>query len=62
MSLEQTYGSIYILTVCMARQALVESRHTKFKCKEIDVAIFKMSLKMLPQDKMLLRIKIHRWN
>ncbi|KIJ92634.1 hypothetical protein K443DRAFT_113285, partial [Laccaria amethystina LaAM-08-1] len=30
-----------------------------YKCKKI---IFKMSLKVHPQDKMLLRIKIHKWN
>jgi len=33
-----------------------------YKCEEIVVAIFKMSLKIHPQDKMLLRIKICKWN
>ena len=33
-----------------------------YKCKEIVVTIFKMSLKVHPQDKMLFRIKICKWN
>jgi hypothetical protein len=33
-----------------------------YKHKEIGVAIFKMSFKMLPQDKMLLTIKTYKWN
>ena len=33
-----------------------------YKCKEIVVAIFKMSLKIHPLDKMLSRIKICKWN
>ena len=33
-----------------------------YKCKEIVVTIFKMSLKVHPQNKMLLRIQIHKWN
>ena len=33
-----------------------------YKCKEIVVTIFKMSLKVHPQNKMLLKIQIHKWN
>jgi hypothetical protein len=33
-----------------------------YKCKEIVVSIFKMSFNVHPQDKMLLRIKICKWN
>ena len=33
-----------------------------YKCKYIVVAIFKMGLKVHPEDKMLLRIKIRKWN
>ena len=32
------------------------------KCKTIVVAIFKMCLEVHPEDKMLLKIKIHKWN
>ena len=32
------------------------------KCEKIVVTIFEMCLKAHPQDKMLLRIKIHKWN
>jgi len=33
-----------------------------YKCKKIVVTIFKMSLKINPQDKRLLRIKNFKWN
>ena len=33
-----------------------------YKCKYIVVAIFKMFLEVHPEDKMLLRIKIRKWN
>jgi hypothetical protein len=33
-----------------------------YKCKEIVVTIFIVSLKVYPQAKMLLRIKICKWN
>ena len=33
-----------------------------YKCKEIDVTIFKLCLKVYPQDKILLTIKIHKWD
>ena len=55
--MKQIYGTIFILTVCSA------TVQRAYKCKEIDVAIFKTSLmKMLLQDKMLLRIKICKWS
>ena len=33
-----------------------------YKFKQIVVAIFKTSLEVHPEHKMLLRIKIHKWN